>query len=366
MNITFLIGNGFDLNLGLKTTYLDFVHDYKKLLTWDEHLREFRKNINENEKLWSNAEIALGQYTNHFEKGQAEDFAKCQSDFCEQLVNFLELQESRIDFDDTSSLILKSFEKINALINSFPTNERNSMLEIYEKRKSEEIHFNFISFNYTETLDKCIEIAKKHPQSLGKHKSGNHEKLHKIGAIVHVHGTVHDNMVFGVNDESQIAKPDIFDCEDGDLYKSLLIKQEANKTYAENTDSTTASILNNSHLIYIYGMSIGATDQLWWNRICDWLSRNQDNHLIIHNYEMPQKSVMPTVYLRATREKQREFLSFSTLSPEKKDAIKQHIHITGENIFSDINNIANDIIITNDKNVNEKTIVIDIGDAINV
>ncbi|MBR2413588.1 MAG: hypothetical protein IKB13_03735, partial [Clostridia bacterium] len=219
MNITFLIGNGFDLNLGLQTTYLDFIKYYKNLPTWDMQLREFRLNINDNEKFWSTAEIALGQYTNQFEKGQAEFFAKCQSDFCEQLVDYLELQESRINFDDTSSLILKSFEKLNTIINSFPTNERYAIKEIYEKHKSEETRFNFISFNYTETLDKCIEIVRKHPQALGKHTGQNNEKLHKVASIVHVHGTVHENMVFGVNDESQISKPDIFDCEDGDLYK---------------------------------------------------------------------------------------------------------------------------------------------------
>ena len=30
MNITFMIGNGFDRNLGLKTTYSDFIKWYKK------------------------------------------------------------------------------------------------------------------------------------------------------------------------------------------------------------------------------------------------------------------------------------------------------------------------------------------------
>ena len=30
MNITFLIGNGFDLNLGLATAYSDFVKYYKE------------------------------------------------------------------------------------------------------------------------------------------------------------------------------------------------------------------------------------------------------------------------------------------------------------------------------------------------
>ena len=37
MNITFLIGNGFDLNLGLDTRYTDFLSEYKKLLTREKN-----------------------------------------------------------------------------------------------------------------------------------------------------------------------------------------------------------------------------------------------------------------------------------------------------------------------------------------
>ena len=31
-------------------------------------------------------------------------------------------------------------------------------------------------------------------------------------------------IVFGVNDDMQIAKPEIFECANGDIYKNLLIK----------------------------------------------------------------------------------------------------------------------------------------------
>ena len=36
MNITFMIGNGFDLNIGLKTRYKDFILDYLKVDTKDD------------------------------------------------------------------------------------------------------------------------------------------------------------------------------------------------------------------------------------------------------------------------------------------------------------------------------------------
>ena len=51
MNITFLIGNGFDRNLGLETTYSDFVKEYKKTNGSTETLKEFRAYIKDNEEL---------------------------------------------------------------------------------------------------------------------------------------------------------------------------------------------------------------------------------------------------------------------------------------------------------------------------
>ena len=66
MNITFLIGNGFDRNLGLETTYSDFVKEYKKTNGSTETLKEFRAYIKDNEELWSTAEVALGEYTGQF------------------------------------------------------------------------------------------------------------------------------------------------------------------------------------------------------------------------------------------------------------------------------------------------------------
>lgn len=46
MKITFLIGNGFDINLGLKTKYKDFVNHYKQI-NYEENTFIDEKNLNE-------------------------------------------------------------------------------------------------------------------------------------------------------------------------------------------------------------------------------------------------------------------------------------------------------------------------------
>ena len=211
---------------------------------------------------------------------------------------------------------------------------------MYSSRKGEPICVNFICFNYTATLDNYISIAKKTQTTVGSHKNGAQTINHVINQICHVHGTVNGEMVLGVNDESQIAKPEIFDCENGDLYKSIVIKRPTNESYLENTDSKAFQIISNSHLIYVYGMSVGDTDKLWWDRLCSWLAANTERHLILHTHSMPEKSVVQIEYKVAERTARRNFTKNSSLNANRKIDIESRIHITNENIFGGMAQLA--------------------------
>lgn len=340
MNVTFLIGNGFDRNLGLATTYAEFVKEYKELDPPTKTVEEFRNHIKDNEELWSSAEVALGQYTAQLESGQGAAFAECHIDICEELANYLKGQQKRVNYGVNSEKAQKALANLNSIVQPFPVQEKSTLNGIFSKHKNEGTIFNFINFNYTNTLDKLLEVAKKKQDILGIHTFSNQTLKHTIGSVCHAHGTVDGEMVFGVNDDSQIAKNDVFECEDGDLYKNLLIKQQANATYLENTDARAAKILSDSHMIYIYGMSIGATDKLWWNRICNWMNGSTDRHVILRKYDLPAKGVLPVQYQLAERNARREITHYCNLDENAKRSIEGRIHVTNHNIFEPIEKIA--------------------------
>ncbi|MBE5738049.1 MAG: hypothetical protein E7348_06595 [Clostridiales bacterium] len=340
MNITFLIGNGFDINLGLSTTYSNFINYYKTLDCSTEILKKFRSHIRDNEELWKNAEIALGKYTSDFDEGKGMDFSKCHQNFCENLVEYLREEQKRFAYQKHGDKIIDTFVSLNQLTAPFPTEEKNILASLYKKFQNEAITFNFICFNYTSTLDACLSTVKSKPSALGQHKYGNSILNHSIGKISHVHGTLDKDMIFAVNDETQIAKPEIFNFEDGDIDKNFLIKQKANISYLENTDTLTNQILQNSTIIYIYGMSLGETDKLWWERINNWLRASTDRHLIIYDFNMPPKGVYSLPYQKAERKKKNEILAYSSFDKSTKTLLYQRIHITGENIFKGIAGIA--------------------------
>ena len=149
MNITFLIGNGFDRNLGLNTTYADFIKYYKTTKGSSKVLENFRKYIDDNEELWRNAEVALGKYTDEFESGNGMAFSECHQDLCEHLVEYLKKEEARLSFEGWEEKILTTFKNILNPEIPFPTQERNNIRAIFNKFSSQHYFFNFLSFNYT-------------------------------------------------------------------------------------------------------------------------------------------------------------------------------------------------------------------------
>lgn len=63
MQILYLIGNGFDVNLGMKTKYTDFYKFYQEIETESTILKNLKKNINRKVITWSDLELRLGEYT---------------------------------------------------------------------------------------------------------------------------------------------------------------------------------------------------------------------------------------------------------------------------------------------------------------
>jgi len=104
-NVTFFIGNGFDLNLKLKTRYIDFYNEYIKIKQNDNRVIQFFKNeILKNEahgwKDWKDFELGMGQQSILFvNETQVEDFIECFNDFCITFNDYLKNECIKIDWD---------------------------------------------------------------------------------------------------------------------------------------------------------------------------------------------------------------------------------------------------------------------------
>ena len=341
MNITFLIGNGFDLNLGLQTQYNHFLEEYKKISLKDNaNIRRFKKEIKQDSFLWSNAELAFGEYTECFDGTErtAKEFIECYADFCTKLSAYLFRQEERLNYRAIHSSLSQNFaEAITHYYMGFRETQK-TLIQKSEKNFLGGYNFNFLNFNYTETLDAAISAVSETAGLLGKRKvlSGFHEN--KIHPSIHVHGKLGLDMVFAVNDETQLKNTALFS-EYAEFLRQL-IKQYANEMAENNVEQKAVDVLNQSDLIYVYGMSLGATDTRWWTRICTLLKDKPSLRLILHAYDAPERTLFSWEYQKFSREKRELFLSYCDFDEDKKADIANRIHIDDSNIFCELQDIV--------------------------
>ena len=114
MQITFLVGNGFDIAAGLDTSYAAFYRWYCQQPSPKKHIERFKREIADDVrtggKNWADFEIGLGQYTSHFTVNHAARFLECYEDAHEMIVKFLELQKDAFDLDHISEEALAFFK----------------------------------------------------------------------------------------------------------------------------------------------------------------------------------------------------------------------------------------------------------------
>ncbi len=338
--ITYLVGNGFDLNLGLNTKYSDFIDKYVELPSDNELIEWFKGRIDKDKQQWSDAEIAFGSITEEFRSldNSSESFNRCQIDFCTELANYLKKEQERLKPDKIAQQ-QKHFQKVaDCLVEVACGLKPEPQKEVQERLQSvgDGYKLDFMVFNYTSTLEMILQPLRT---MLGIRVYNNSRYSNELHRIVHVHGTVEEDMILGVNDISQIKAPEIFD-EDG-IDLSAMIKEETNALCERNREREAISLIEKSDIIYIYGMSIGETDRRWWERIIHQMMKKPHLCVIIGAYDAPDNSLVITPYIKYKKRKQEEFLSFEeTLSDEQKEELAQRIYIDSTNKFSEIKDLV--------------------------
>ena len=276
MNILFIIGNGFDLRLGLPTSYPDFLKYYEeqkpKHNMEGEDLKKYfldtmKKKRNEGDDTWRDLEIALGDFTSHLtDKTQFLGFYR---DINLSLVDYLSDIEERANPTFTNE---QSEHLIQSLLT--PYNYLNNReKELFKKYLSGNLYASIISFNYTsflETLCKdYIEVGVDYNRPDVPLYSG----YFRLNQIKHIHGRLTEkSILLGVDNEEQIANENFRLDED---ILDVMIKPRGNENIGSLIESTCQYLIKEADIIYIFGSSLGETDKTWWTAIKERFSNSQ-------------------------------------------------------------------------------------------
>lgn len=314
MNILFVIGNGFDINLGLNTSFRNFYEYYKNQKSNSELISKLKNNIDGKKNDWSDLEISFGKYLSNFTT--LEEFDEVFDDLKDNLCKFLKDEEIKFDsFDKNFFNIIESLiTPENFLLPADQALIRNH----YNKHKGSEISTFITTFNYTRVFEKILNFeGEKH--FLGTRPDHSRVNLYSIN---HIHGFVEKNMILGVNDKTQINNDDF---KDDDNIITSIVKSETNRVFKLQIESKFKTQIKRSNLIVIFGCSLGLSDKMWWDLIAKKLK--EDCYLILFWKGVELKPNQEARLFRYENDIKNKFFDVTGMNEEDRVLLKDKIFI---------------------------------------
>lgn len=328
MNITFLIGNGFDLNLGLQTSYQSFYKYYISKAPNDF----IAKSISRNYELWSDLEIGLGKFLKTCKEEDIDKFLDSKNLLEAHLTDYLKAQNKRVTIKNEQAIANELQKFVTEFKNDFNSKDKQHYDYIIENAQS--ISYRFITFNYTDVLDQIITIAKNHLNPFSKHHWKGNIKNDSLYLPLHINGSLDDGLIIGLDNATQIENPDL---QNNSSLTDYMIKEKLNEELGEFNIKKAKDIITNSQIICIFGLSIGDTDNYWWKYLMEWLLKSGNNRLVLFVRDDSLVATnAATAKIRYRNQKRQSFITHnSSLSKEQKEIIKDRIIIVkNSNIFS--------------------------------
>lgn len=293
MNITYMIGNGFDIALGLKTRYSDFIDYYCKLdKSGSRELQVLQQEMSrqdpETKKLWSCAERAFGQldWSGLFPDDPVSSFKICLADFQDELARYLEREWGRVNVPNDGGELAKRLFSTMVCVDRFMGPEHRRRFCEYVRQHGK-IALNLIVFNYTDTLERLwMTLPTQGDAGVRSFEVDLGGKvLVEVNCPTFVHGDfVRKWYVFGVDNPKQIKDPAIRkDCES----TGQLIKPMMDADLGMGQAAIASGLIRNSEVIVTYGISLGSSDLTWSDLVYNHVFTGGRQFVICPYYDKP-------------------------------------------------------------------------------
>lgn len=316
MNIVYLIGNGFDINLGLKTRFTDFYQYYLQQDSSSLSVQLFKSRLSNSLEKWADLEVVLGDYAKYFTNETVDDFINLVFDIQDNLAAFIKQQipnDIKMS-DNTEQKLTKDLFSPNAHLSP----RDNSLFLGYKKNYNTNCDniADIINFNYSPTFELLFSYQNK-SKAVGSHLYYNKTYKDILNSVYHVHGTTEENMILGVNDITQINNEEL---RNNKKIRTLLIKPETNIYTGTLRDVNSKNRISEANLICIFGMSLGITDKIWWQAIVNRLVTS-DACLMIFGAKKGTKKLRSYMSELDKDEIKNKLLSFSDIKDDYKNYV---------------------------------------------
>jgi hypothetical protein len=260
-SVVFLIGNGFDIGLGLKTRFQQFLESegiQKHIAAQPEDSLWARLGgaMKGEDPSWADFELYLGKTVSTW-TDDMEALCEFMSEFKEKFVKYLlgQCKENPLDYGNAKELMASWHEKLG-LGQDFATAD-----------------LRFINFNYTDTLRDFLIKAFGHADDM-----------------IHIHGQIGDAMIMiGVDDDSQIKNENLLTDE---LLNEIIKKtlRDEKKIGDKSVWEIAEEWISEADAFVVFGMELGETDKQFWQLIAPYVRERGSKKIYIVNVSSSEDS----------------------------------------------------------------------------
>jgi hypothetical protein len=289
----YLIGNGFDLDLGIDSSYSTYYRskyftdlcnkspiasyikglnekDFKEnWVDFEEAIKLYCINVLGNESAMDNERLIKFQNLREFE----EHFKEIRN----SIADFLSEQASKVDLltiPDTKNSIRIAKEIVDRY--DMTSNLSGGII-------SENNNIKIITFNYTNSLTKLIEIEARKKWAVsngfGEKFTNNFQKIKD--STVHIHGSLEaDNIILGIEDVIDIIPKETF-----------IVRKSIHVDYTK----FSLGLMSKANNVTIFGHSLGTSDEMYFKKLFTlWKqtpSNNNKRKITIYHKKDPKQKV---------------------------------------------------------------------------
>lgn len=271
MNILYILGNGFDLSLGLDTSYRSFLKHYlnSHQPNADPFIEDFQREVWKDIDTWTDLETHLGQWLD--DNKSRERAIAVHDDLVNELSLYMKNEQERVKPNaKVREQILSNMANISHHLHR--NLDKRDITNYISKFANSTPHvINTITLNYTDTFERlALQEGKNEFQCT------DNKIFFTFNPPIHLHGTVDEGIVLGVNDEAQVRNKQLV--KEDSIQHRFIKTSTINNVYRTGYEEQAIQAIDAANMICVYGTSFGKTDKRIWNRIV--------NRVVKHNLQV--------------------------------------------------------------------------------
>lgn len=323
--MTVMVGNGFDLSAGLKTSTTRFMDFFSKNHASDEGPVGRLAGCIEKEgaREWADFEKKLGEYTSNlevYEENAVEAALDCKEAIDVDLAAFIASEDKRV----TDEFIEANSESVIASLaywcSALQPLERQRILGCYST--DFELNVSIVTFNYTTLLPRLFHAFGTSDHATPEDSWG--VSSIRLIHLVQAHGALGREPICGVNDASQIGSDALSKNED---IASTFVKGEIQKLFGSVDDRRAEDIILGANVLIIFGLSLGETDIRWWESVVKLLKKGDIHFVLIASTKAVSARRSPASFRRFSKALKEKLLTRGGANDDEKRLLSERIFI---------------------------------------